>query len=147
MSEPTRITEKSATIIDHVYTNHPKNVTECFIPKLTISDHSPVCFTRKVNCKVPKNEHVTTTYHCFKQFNESAFLSDLQNDIDSFMANATCVDDDFSNWSNLIITRLDNHAPIKTVRVKHRRLPEWFSPDITHMQRLRNDSKRKKELV
>ena len=144
VSEPTRITEKSATIIDHVYTNHPENVTECFISKLAISDHSPVCFTRKVNCKIPKNEHVTTTYRCFKKFNESAFLSDLQNDLDLFTANATCVDDDFSNWSNLIITRLDNHAPIKTLRVKHRRLPEWFSPDITHMQRLRDDSKRKK---
>ena len=144
VSEPTRITEKSATIIDHVYTNHHENVTECFISKLAISDHSPVCFTRKVNCKIPKHKHVTTTYRCFKQFNEFAFLSDLQNDLDSFTANATCVDDDFTNWSKLIITRLDNHAPFKTVRVKHRRLPEWFSPDITHMQRLRDDSKRKK---
>ena len=59
VSEPTRITETSATIIDHVYTNRPENVTESFISHFCISDHFPVCFTRKVNCKITKNEHVT----------------------------------------------------------------------------------------
>ena len=77
VSEPTRITEISAIIIDHVYTNRPENVTECFISHFSISDHFPVCFTKKVNCKVTKNEHVTTTYRCFKQFEESVFLRDL----------------------------------------------------------------------
>ena len=52
VSQPTRITEISATIIDHVYTNRPENVTEFFISHFSISDHFPVCFTRKVNCKV-----------------------------------------------------------------------------------------------
>ena len=145
VSEPTRITEISATIIDHVYTNRPENVTECFISHFSISDHFPVCFTRKVNCKVTKNEHVTTTYRCFKQFEESVFLRDLQNDLNAFTANSTNIDDDFSDWFQLIIKHLDNHAPIKTKRVKNKRLPEWFSPEITHMQRLRDESKRQKQ--
>ena len=42
VSEPTRITETSATIIDPVSTNRPENVTECFISPLSISDHFPV---------------------------------------------------------------------------------------------------------
>ena len=145
VSEPTRITETSATIIDHVYTNRPQNVTECFISHFSISDHFPVCFTRKVNCKVTKNEHVTTTYRCFKQFEESVFLRDLQNELNSFTANSTNVDDDFSNWFQLIIKHLENHAPFKTKRVKNKRLPEWFSPELTHMQRLRDESKRQKQ--
>ena len=52
VSKPTRVTETSATLIDHVYTNHPENVTECFVSHVSISDHFPVCFTRKVNCKL-----------------------------------------------------------------------------------------------
>ena len=65
VTEPTRITEITATTIDHVYSSHPENITECFISHFTISDHFPVCFTRKINFKVIKNDHLTTSYRCF----------------------------------------------------------------------------------
>ena len=42
----TRITSSTATIIDHIYSS---NIVECFIPSYAISDHFPVCITRKIN--------------------------------------------------------------------------------------------------
>ena len=53
ITEPTRVTDTSSTIIDHVYTTEPGNITESFVPQYAISDHYPVCFTRKTNNEIP----------------------------------------------------------------------------------------------
>ena len=58
--EPSRITLSVSTIIDHVYTADPENIG-CFTSNLSISDQYPVCFTRKVNCKIPKSNHITAS--------------------------------------------------------------------------------------
>ena len=140
--EPTRVTQSTATTIDHVYTTNAENITECFISHFSISDHFPVCFTRKVNCKIPKSSHITTSYRCFKNFDDSLFLNDLANDISVFTTNCSSIDEDFANWYPIIMNQLDNHAPM---RVKSKRLPDWFTPKIIHMQKLRDNSKRLKQ--
>ena len=76
VSSPTRVTQSSSTIIDHVYTSNPeKNITETFVPHYAIIDHFPVCLSRKV--KISKPNHITTSYRCFKKFDEILFLTDL----------------------------------------------------------------------
>ena len=84
VTKPTRITQYSLTLIDHVYTTNPENISECYVSSYSISDHFPVCFSRKTNCKISKNEHITTTYRSFKNFNETHFLQDLATDLGSF---------------------------------------------------------------
>ena len=75
---PTRIPSTSSTIIDHVYTNHPENIVETNVPKIALSDHYPVCITRKINQKdVPSLQHKQIRYQCFKNFNENKFLEDM----------------------------------------------------------------------
>ena len=145
VSEPTRITETTSTLIDHIYTTHQENITECFVAHYAISDHFPVCITRKVNKKISKKDHTTTTFRCFNHFDDSAFLNDLQISLSSFSANSTYIDIDFSRWHNIIIEQLDSHAPVKSKRVKHQRLPAWFTPEISLMQTLRDSSKRQKQ--
>ena len=144
VSYPTRITDTTSSIIDHVYTSDPENVTECFVPYFSISDHFPVCFTRKINCKISKPEHITTSYRCFKNFDEALFLTDLANDLDTFKVGQCHVDEDFTIWYAILLQQLDNHAPIRNKRVKTKRLPEWFTPQISQTQELGDNSKRLK---
>ena len=59
VKELTRVTAHSATLIDHVYTNQPDKITECFVLKITLSDHYPVCFTRHTSQLQPKREIIT----------------------------------------------------------------------------------------
>ena len=82
--EPTRVTETTSTIIDHVYTSHPDNIIESFVLPYSISDHFPVCFTRKISNRISKSKHVTTKYRCFKNFNEDVFLANLSSELNSF---------------------------------------------------------------
>ena len=144
VTKPTRITQYSSTLIDHVYTTNPENISECYVPSYSISDHFPVCFSRKTNCKISKNEHITTTYRSFKNFNETHFLQDLATDLGSF--SDILVDSDINEacfaWIKTIQHQLDHHAPVKSRRVKHKRLPEWSNQEILTTRKLRDISKR-----
>ena len=84
ISNPTRVTPTTATLIDHVYTNVPSNIFESFVSDLSISDHFPVCITRKVGNKMIKNNHINTTYRAFKNFNEHQFLHELSIDLQTY---------------------------------------------------------------
>ena len=91
-----------------------------------------------------KNEHITTTYRSFKNFNETQFLQDLATDLGPFTD--TLVNSDINEaCSTLIKTiqhQLDHHAPVKSRRVKHKRLPEWSNQEILTTRKLRDISKR-----
>ena len=79
--QPMRVTQTSETLIDHVYSSHPENITDCFVSNLSISDHFTLCFSRKINNRIPKNNYNTASYRSFKNFNEVDFLSDLTHDL------------------------------------------------------------------
>ncbi|MCG8113294.1 MAG: reverse transcriptase family protein, partial [Candidatus Thiodiazotropha taylori] len=127
------------------YTTDPDNIAVCFVSHFSISDHLPVCFTRKINHKTSKIKHITTSYRCFKHFNEPAFLSDIARDLNMFTPNSPNIDEDFNTWHLMIMKQLDKHAPIKTKRVKSKRLPEWHTPEITNLQKLRDNCKRQNQ--
>ena len=105
----TRVTETSSSIIDHAYATDLGNITECFVPSYAISDHFPICFTRKVHCKIPKTEHITTSYRCFKTFDEQHFLADLHHDLCNFETNRETIDEDFTALHAIIMNHLDKH--------------------------------------
>ena len=136
VTEPTRVTETTNTLIDHVYTTHPENIVRCFTSTLSLNDHFPICFTRKVNSKLLKDKHTTTTYRSYKHFDENKFISDIANDLDEFAADKSSIDEDLNIWYSFLLKHLNNHAPIKSKRVKSKRMPDWFTPDIIQMQSL-----------
>ena len=55
------------------------------------------------------------------------------------------MDGNFNTWLSVITKHFDNNAPVKTKRVKHKRVPECFIPEFTQMQKLRDKSKRLKQ--
>jgi len=136
--EPTRITKKSSTIIDHLYTNRPDCISNVFVSSYSVSDHFPVCFTRQMHTKIPKNKHISKDYRQFKHFKEHAFQKDLLmsnlNMIDTVSDPNTCL----NYLLNTISSTLNIHAPIKTKRIKSDILPGWFSDEIKHAIKMRD---------
>ena len=84
ISDPIRITNKTSALIDHLYCSNPENISDCFVSHHSISDHFPICFSRKINSKIKKTTHTSTSYRCFKNFNEELFVSDLAHDFNTF---------------------------------------------------------------
>ena len=101
--------------------------------------------SRKINSKISKSDNITTSYRSFKNFDEELLLYKLTKDLKTFTQDHLIVDDDFVIWFSLILKQLNVHAPLKTRRVKAKRLPDWFTPDITEMQRKRDTSRRLKK--
>ena len=147
VNSPTRITQNSSSLIDHIYCSNPENIFDCFVPQYSISDHFPICFTRKTNAKIKKTTHYTSSYRCFKKFNEELFISDLTSDFNDFSLRNCHIDDDVATWYSLLIKQLDRHAPVKSKRVKTQHLPNWFTHDISQARRLRDLNKRKQNWV
>ena len=55
--DPTRVTENSSTLIDHIYTNFDENITHVHVCKISISDHYAIFGNRKLNNCVKSNTH------------------------------------------------------------------------------------------
>ena len=53
ISEPTRITDESSTLIDLIYTNCPERVVCSGVAHISISDHSLVYAFRKLSINFP----------------------------------------------------------------------------------------------
>ena len=79
VSCPTRVTDNSGTLIDHIYTNRSENIAEVNVPTIAMSDHFPVCVTRSTKNNLNKNTHITIEYRDYKQFDDIAYLSELAN--------------------------------------------------------------------
>ena len=77
ITAPTRVTVKSATLIDHVYTNKPENICEINVPIIALSDHYPVCFTYRCHKSIKKNKHIEIQYRDFKHVDVNVFISDM----------------------------------------------------------------------
>ena len=78
ISEPSRVTNDSKTLIDHIYTNNENNIHSVNVEKICLSDHYGFFCNRSFHVLPDKNnEHQTITYRSFKNFDQSCFLNDL----------------------------------------------------------------------
>ena len=130
VKSPTRITQTSATLIDHIYTNNPDVITEVSVPDLRISEHCPIS-SRSI--KLPKYEPKTHSYisfRSFKHFNKAAFFNDLHWAPFTKVLNCTDPDKALATWYNVYLTVVNRHAPLNGKRVKHPMLPPWLNKDI-----------------
>ena len=142
VNQPTRVTSCSSSIIDHLYTNMPCNIAEVTVPILTLSDHYPVCFTRKLTSKPEKGLlHNSISYRNLKHFNEEQFLVHLQHQPWSAIDTYNDVDDALECFIQMFSDVLNEHAPVKVRRVKHKHQPDWFTPEIANAIKKRDAAK------
>ena len=78
IESPTRVTQHTSTLIDHVYVTTSVYVKQVSVPKITISDHYPVCiqWSKNISTKL-SSEHSAITYRRTKCFNDKEFIDTL----------------------------------------------------------------------
>ena len=75
ITKPTRITDHTATLIDHIYTNVPEKLIKSGLCPADISDHLPVFCTM---ANTPPTNNEPRFFRDFSMhFNEDAFHQDL----------------------------------------------------------------------
>ena len=92
----TRITDKSSTLINLIYTNCPERVVSSGVTHINISDHSLVYEFRRLSINFRKG-HTSITCRNFKTFNRSC---------QSFWCNDICNETELTRTGNFWIQLL-----------------------------------------
>ena len=122
IKEPTRVTETSSTlIIDVIMTSSIDLVERSGVLKSHISDHYLVYALLKRKISKPPPSYVKV--RSYKNYDSQCFISDLER----VPWNEVFLVDDASDmvdrFSKQFLEVIDSHAPVKSVKVKHRHCP------------------------
>ena len=132
INKPTRITESSATLIDHIYTNATNNITSRGILIFEISHHMPTFCTLSLS---PINNPKKVLIREIKNFDKESFLNNVNdlaiktnNSITSCNENLD-LDETMDMFLNSLVQILNQHAPIRAQTRKEFHLSKkpWIS--------------------
>ena len=109
---PTRITENTATLIDHVLTNSPHKATKSGVVELNLSDHELIYCTKKAT-KFKANKHNDLNIRSMKNYTTEKFGEYLKkNDFPNHKI-YSCVNMAYLDFTTKPIDVIDSLCPSK----------------------------------
>lgn len=135
----TRITKKSATVIDLLITNY-KTLNHRVYHTPRISDHSIVTTTINIQCN--QGKICKKAFRNFRTFNELNFQLELMDT--DWSSNSTDTNLLAEKLVGSIQNTLDTHAPIEIKEIdRSRTKKKWWTPQIGEKIKVRNGMYRK----
>ena len=137
IKEPTRITDTSQSLIDVILVSTEAVVLESGVLDSAISDHFPIYISTKL--KVPKTPPTYITVRSYKNYDPTAFSSDLATKSDRLLSifTETDVNTKTEVLKDVMQSTLDLHAPIKTIKIRSRS-NTFVTPDTKELMKSRN---------
>ena len=136
-SRPTRVTDHSATLIDHVYTNDVLNTISCHVLTLNVSDHLATLTTLKLSGKRYARPRVTKERDLLNQRKYNAashavFKSLIENEEWNEVYSANDANDQYEKFAGIYTKHYEKAYPLKKIvprRKNERRDPKpWILP-------------------
>ena len=132
ITEPTRVTVNSTTLIDHILGSNPSGIAKSGCLDLGISDHLLVYVIKLGElCQGHKIRMVRVVSRC----NVEALLEDLQSA--KWETDSVSIDDRWDQWKKVFLGIVDRHTPIVRCRVRTESLP-WIDASVRKLMRKRN---------
>ena len=119
ITEPTRETPTSSTLIDVIYTNCPDKIVCSGVCHVSISDHSMVFAYRKLSINGVTLGYDTLAYRKFCKFNRTSFRNDIASENWDEINNFSNPNDMWSKWQCMFLSIVDKHAPLRRMRGLH----------------------------
>ena len=135
----TRVTSHSMTLIDHLITNEPSNISASGVIETTISDHYLIYGVRKFPTFKSNPKYIESRN--MKNFDADLFIYDLKKVPWDLLNISDDPNDMVYTWENLFLEVLDIHAPLRKRRVKNKSSP-WLTPSIKKLMNTRDYLKR-----
>ena len=135
ITEPTRITLSSRSLIDLCITNTPTKVAKSGVVHIAISDHALIYMTYKVQHERAGTIIIKTRQ--MKNFHKASFLRDLQEKAWSDVETQNNPNDMWSMWKDMLMQAIDKHAPLKTKRAGIKKSP-WITDHLRREMRRRD---------
>ena len=128
---PTRVTDTSATCIDHIFVNKSEKVNQAGVIESGISDHFITYCTRKINHEAI-NKHNTVKARSMKNYCRENFIDKLKDLNWESVFLCSDVNDAWACFKQMFLQIIDDIAPVKEVRIKVR-TEEWMTSDILEL--------------
>ena len=137
ISEPTRITPTSSTLIDLIYTNCSDKIACSGVCHIGISDHSMVYVYGKLALNGMSNGHNSITYRNFRNFDRQSFRHDILSQCWDNVYESSNPNEMWEQWKCTFLAIADKHAPLKTMRVRSRSSP-WITSELKDLMHNRD---------
>ena len=109
ITKPTRISNNSSTIIDHIINNDSKHELQSFTVKSDLTDHYPIfCVINKNFTNNKKN--IEKLFYCDKtKFCSKPFCKYFQTDLNNYFSHRTTLSNEnfnklFNNFVHILLT-------------------------------------------
>ena len=139
IEKPTRITDKTSSLLDHILVNTPEKITHHAVISKSISDHDIIFCTRKhSNPKFGK--HNTVTLRSLKNYTKDIFIEKLgEIDFPNY-TNFDCVNQAYKDFLDKLMVVIDNVAPVREFRIKGAS-KTWFDGEVAERINVRDKLK------
>lgn len=141
ITEPTRVTPHSRTLIDLVLVSLAFKDIDSGIQSVGLSDHSLVYVILEL--ERTKNKPNVTSFRSFRKFDQEKFRQELLGECDwDNLINSQNVTKAWDNFKSTFNSICNKHAPLITVRKKVNGAP-WITEEYLSLARERDYFKRK----
>ncbi|KAL5271628.1 hypothetical protein ACHWQZ_G002041 [Mnemiopsis leidyi] len=128
VAKPTRVTDHSATLIDHVYTNHVTNVVSCNILTLDISDHLAISTNISIKSSSSVNscrksqliQQDKKEARVFNEANHARFKELIDNESWECIADDGDADKQYETFHKTYMKHYDQAYPLKRNKVRRK---------------------------
>ena len=136
IDKPTRVTENSRSLLDVILVSDPVLVKSSGVLEITISDHFLVYVV--INLRSPKQAPTYIVTRTFRNYKADQFANDIAHiPWDTMNLIDESVDNSLDAFNDLLLACLDDHAPIKTVKIRHKPNP-FITADIRDLMKVRD---------
>lgn len=140
--KPTHNLEKSSSWIDHCIVDCGEKCLEHGQLGVSfLSAHDLVYVEYNIQV-INNNETRMLTYRSFKDFSLNNYLWELgtKNWEEVFLSET--IDEKVSVMNDLIVSTLDNHAPIKKIKTRKQRITPWVNDNLKSLMKARDKAHR-----
>lgn len=118
---PTRVTDKAESFLDVILTNKPHYFKESGVYNPEVSDHT-IVYGMLIE-KVKHHQSKVVMFRDFKKLDEESLRENLRTALWHVSEIFDSVDDSYDYWNTLFSTILDEHLPLKRMKVRAKDVP------------------------
>ena len=132
---PSRITERSATLIDNIFTNKIQSFYDSGLLHSSISDHLPAFYLQTSFITNKSNDK--TIYHDMSAQNINSFKEKLSNENWTLITQINQPTQAFDSFSKILDNHFMESFPLKEKRKnkRHNPIKPWMTDDILNLRK------------
>ena len=135
--KPTRITDTTATLIDHIYTNNISELKQSAIVITDVADHLATSVFFEKQSKVKKSKTIKS--RDFSESNISKFKNYLLQADYADVYMSLCPDESYSAFINIYQTGFDESFPLCEKKVEAKKQTEpWYTAELKTSRKIKN---------